>query len=99
MGAQGIIQSNAYAYKDCDELAPCTSSALTISLNLHKDETITFTDPSGTAVTYKRTQKAAAAATNNGSVETKSWNGMADFRSANIITKRRDNKETYTGSF
>jgi len=97
--AQGIIQSSARAYKDCNERAPCTSSALTISLDLYKDKTITFTDPSGITVTYKRTQTAEAVARRSGSDKTKSWNGMADFRSANIITGRRDNKETFTGSF
>merc|ERR1719232_2473336 len=73
---------------------------MTISLDLYNDETITFTTPSGNSVTYERTQDTAVVTRSSESNVTKSWNGMSEFRSANVISNRRNGDvETYTGSF
>merc|ERR1719232_11922 len=73
---------------------------MTISLDLYNDETITFTTPSGNSVRYERTQDTAVVTRSSESNVTKSWNGMSEFRSANVISNRRNGDvETYTGSF
>jgi len=66
-------------------------------LNLAEDQTISFTSPSGSIVTYERTSKASL---KNGGSYGEEWHGTAGYRAANIISRtENDGNVIYTASF
>jgi len=97
---QGVVQGSRHGPRtDCSKECRSDGVNVNISLNFAKDQTITFESPSGSTVTYERTNKPESSAKSSGS-DYEDWHGTAGFHAANVIVRKsEDGNNIYTGSF